>query len=128
MNRLILTVAAVATLTMPAWAAGKLTFADKNIDFGSVKADGGMVTMKYTYTNTGDAPVSIVTVTNGGCGCTRPEFTVEPVRPGEKGAITVHFNPSTFRGEVNRSIKVQTSDSRKREKLTFSGVVVPSKK
>ena len=81
--------------------------------------------MTYPFTNTGDEPVGIVTVTNGGCGCTKPEFPQKPVKPGEKGEIVVRFNPSTFRGEVNRVVKVQTSSQKKRVKLTFSGVVVP---
>lgn len=110
---------------LAASAKGQITFEREKADFGTVKASGGTVTMTYPFTNTGDESVGIVTVTNGGCGCTKPEFPQKPVKPGEKGEIVVRFNPSTFRGEVNRVVKVQTSSQKKRVKLTFSGVVVP---
>lgn len=111
--------------SLSAMAGGVITFEKSNIDFGTVKADGGMVVMKFPFVNTGNEPVGIVTVTNGGCGCTKPEFPLKPVMPGEKGEITVRFNPATFKGEVNRSVKVQLSSQKKRVKLSFSGVVIP---
>ncbi|MDE6390951.1 MAG: DUF1573 domain-containing protein [Duncaniella sp.] len=124
MRRYITLAFAAATLLM-AQAKGAITFDKTNADFGTVKANGGTVTMTFPFTNTGDEAVGIVTVTNGGCGCTKPQFPQKPVRPGEKGIITITFNPATFRGEVKRNVKVQTSAERKRTQLTFSGVVVP---
>lgn len=108
-----------------AWARGDVEFGSKEHDFGTIKASAGPVTAKYEFTNTGDEPVSIVTVTNGGCGCTKPDYPLEPIAPGKTGVITVHFNPATFKGEFQRSVKVQFSTGRKRTVLKFSGVVVP---
>lgn len=110
---------------MGAWAKGDAQFASREHDFGTIKAKGGAVTAAYEFTNTGDEPISIVTVTNGGCGCTKPSFPLEPIAPGKKGTIKVTFNPATFKGEFHRSVKVQFSYSRKRTVLKFSGVVVP---
>ncbi|MCM1521677.1 MAG: DUF1573 domain-containing protein [Muribaculaceae bacterium] len=124
MRHIILSLALIlASLT--AMARGEVDFSVKNVDFGTVKSDGGTVVMRFPFVNTGDEPVGIVTVTNGGCGCTKPEFPQQPIKPGEKGEIVIRFNPSTFRGEVNRSVKVQLTSQKKRLKLTFSGVVVP---
>lgn len=123
--KLLISLCLIMAASIPALAKGELTFASTREDFGTVKATGGTVTMKFPFTNTGDEPVGIITVTNGGCGCTKPDFPARPIKPGEKGTITVHFNPATFRGEVNRSIRVQLSSQKKRLKLTFSGVVVP---
>ena len=77
--------------------------------------------MKATYEsiNTGDEPVSIVTVTNGGCGCTKPDFPLAPIAPGKKGVIKVNFNPATFKGEFRRNVKVQLSTGKKRTVLKF---------
>ncbi|MCM1162885.1 MAG: DUF1573 domain-containing protein [Muribaculaceae bacterium] len=111
--------------SLGAMARGEANFEKQNIDFGTVKADAGTVVMKFPFTNTGDEPIGIVTVTNGGCGCTKPEFPQHPIKPGETGEIVIRFNPATFHGEVNRSVKVQLSSQKKRVKLTFSGVVVP---
>lgn len=115
----------MAVASVGAWAKGGVEFASREHDFGTIKATGGVVTATYEFTNAGDEPISIVTVTNGGCGCTKPSFPLEPIAPGKKGAIKVNFNPATFKGEFRRSVKVQFSNSRKRTVLKFSGVVIP---
>ena len=124
MKRILLMIV-MALAAIGAYAKGDVQFASTDHDFGSIKATGGTVTAEYEFTNTGDEPVSIVTVTNGGCGCTKPSFTLEPIAPGKKGIIKVNFNPATFKGEFKRSVKVQFSNSRKRTVLKFNGVVIP---
>ncbi|MDE6328129.1 MAG: DUF1573 domain-containing protein [Duncaniella sp.] len=120
---LLLVFGAVA-VAMAAKSDG-VTFEKTRIDFGNVSSKGGLVEMDYVFTNNGPAPVSIVTVTNGGCHCTKPQFPKEPIAPGKSGTIVIKFDPRSYRGEVNRSVKVQFSDKSKRMKLTFTGVVIP---
>lgn len=115
----------MAVAAVGAWAKGGVEFASCEHDFGTIKASGGTVTATYEFTNTGDEPISIVTVTNGGCGCTKPSFPLEPIAPSKKGVIKINFNPATFKGEFRRSVKVQFSNSRKRMVLKFNGVVIP---
>ena len=115
----------MAVFAISIHAKADVHFTSTNHDFGTIKAKGGAVTAEYEFTNTGDEPVSSVTVTNGGCGCTKPSFTLEPIAPGKKGVIKVTFNPATFKGEFKRSVKVQFSNSRKRTVLKFNGVVIP---
>ena len=115
----------MAVAAVGAWAKGEVEFASREHDFGTIKASAGAVTANYEFTNTGDEPVSIVTVTNGGCGCTKPSFPLQPIAPGKKGVIKINFNPATFKGEFRRSVKVQFSNSRKRTVLKFNGVVIP---
>lgn len=121
----ILLIMLMAVMTVGAWAKGDAEFASKSHDFGTIKAKGGTVTATYEFTNTGDEPISVVTVTNGGCGCTKPSFPLEPIAPGKKGVIKVNFNPATFKGEFRRSVKVQFNYSKKRTILKFNGVVIP---
>lgn len=121
----ILMIAVALVCALGAWAKGEITFTSTTHDFGTIKAKGGQVTTTYEFTNKTDEPVSIVTVTNGGCGCTKPEYTHKPIAPGGKGIITIHFNPSTFRGEFSRMVKVQFSNSRKRQVLKFKGTIIP---
>lgn len=118
----------MAVAAVGAWAKDDVQFTSREHDFGTIKAAAGTVTATYEFTNTGKEPISIVTVTNGGCGCTKPSFPLEPIAPGKKGKIKVNFNPATFRGEFRRSVKVQFSNSRKRTVLKFSGVVIPKGK
>lgn len=107
-----------------AWAGPKIEFDKKYHDFGTLKASKGPVNAVYTFTNTGDAPLVIVSVTNGGCGCTTPHFTLEPVKPGEKGKVVITFDPRNRRGEFKREVKVKTN-AKGRTKLSFSGAIVP---
>ncbi len=102
-----------------------IEFENTKHDFGTIKANAGSVTATYRFTNTGSAPLVIITVTNGGCGCTIPSYPKEPIAPGKSGEIQIHFNPTGRRGEFNREVKVKTNSSRKREKLSFSGVIIP---
>lgn len=110
-----------------AMAAGKpqIKFVSTSHDFGTIHEKNGRVTAAYEFTNTGDAPLSIVTVTNGGCGCTKPSYPLEPIAPGKTGVIKITFDPRGRAGEFNRTVKVKTNAAKSREKLTFSGVVVP---
>lgn len=94
-------------------------------DFGTIRANEGSVSAEYTFTNTGTAPLVIINVTNGGCGCTTPDYPKAPIAPGESDKITIHFNPTGRRGEFNREVRVKTNATKKRLKLEFSGVIVP---
>lgn len=130
MKRFIIAFAAFAVATLTLIAAGDgpaITFDRTKADFGTVKSNGGPVSFDYQFTNTGNRPLVIVSVTNGGCGCTKPTFPKAPVQPGKTGKITIHFNPDGRSGEVNREVKVRTNIGRKTYKLRFNGVVVPSK-
>ncbi len=106
-------------------AKPRVKFASTNHDFGTIHEKNGRVTASYEFTNTGDEPLSIDFVTNGGCGCTEPSYPKEPIAPGKTGVIKVTFDPRGRAGEFNRTVKVRTNAGKSREKLTFSGVVVP---
>lgn len=127
MKRLLFSII-LTLLTASVYAADtkpEITFEQTKYDFGTIKANDGTVTATYKFTNTGDAPLIIINVTNGGCGCTTPSYTKEPISPGMTGEIKIHFNPTGRRGEFNREVKVKTNVSSKREKLTFCGVIIP---
>lgn len=96
-------------------------------DFGTIHASGGKVKAEYTFVNTSSEPVAIISVTNGGCGCTVPSFPKKPVAANEKGTITITFDPSRFKGEFKRQVTVTLMVGNKREKtrLRFSGSIIP---
>lgn len=120
-------VAFVMVLLPMAMNAGEPTivFSTQSHDFGNIKATAGSVTCQYEFTNTGDTPLVIASVTNGGCGCTTPSFPKAPVAPGKKGVIKITFNPAGRKGEFNREVKVRTNVEPKRISLRFKGVVIP---
>lgn len=123
---LIILTAIIASLSAIADNNGAaISFAETTHDFGTIKASDGKVSATYKFTNTGTEPLIIITVTNGGCGCTTPTYTKAPIAPGKSGEITIHFDPSGRRGEFNREVKVKTNAQKKRIPLKFSGVIIP---
>lgn len=100
-----------------------MTFDEKTHDFGTIKEAGGPVTHIFEFTNTGNEPLVILAV-NASCGCTRPEYPKEPIKPGKKGKIKVTFNPAGRPGEFSKDIKVRTNGN-KRPILKITGTVVP---
>lgn len=127
MKKIVLILLLILTAGGVISAAGKagIKFESTSHDFGTIHEKDGRVTAVFDFTNTGDAPLTIVTVTNGGCGCTKPSFPLEPIAPGKTGEIKITFDPKGRRGEFNRTVKVKTNAGSARKKLTFSGVVVP---
>lgn len=121
----LLIVLLAASVVMVAKDDGaKITFAETSHDFGTIKSTKGPVSHEFKLTNTGKAPLVIISVTNGGCGCTTPSFTKAPIPPGKTGYVKITFNPTGRKGEFNREVSVK-SNAGKRVKLRFSGVIVP---
>ena len=68
------------------FAQSEITFTKSGYDFGTIKEDGGKVEYVFEFENTGSAPL-IVSNVRPSCGCTVPEWTKDPVLPGQKGSI-----------------------------------------
>ena len=61
-------------------------------DFGQIKEADGKVSATFVVKNTGDAPLAITRVI-ASCGCTTPEWTKEPIAPGQTGDIKITYDP-----------------------------------
>ncbi len=113
--------------TQQAKGSAQISFAEKKHDFGNIAENGGPVTCEFVFTNTGDAPLVIVSAT-ASCGCTQPKFPAEPVKPGKTGKITVKYLPQNRPGEFDKTIKVRTNaKNAKKVSLRISGTVIPAK-
>tara|TARA_R110000850_G_scaffold218852_3_gene344484 strand:- start:84340 stop:84855 length:516 start_codon:yes stop_codon:yes gene_type:complete len=99
-----------------------MTFDKAEHDFGKI-AQGTNVEHMFTFTNTGEAPL-IVSDAKGSCGCTVPEFTKDPIAPGETGEMLVKFNGS---GQNQRTITVNISANTQKgtERVTIKAFVEP---
>jgi tetratricopeptide (TPR) repeat protein len=76
-------------------------------DFGSVDY-GQTVEHKFKIRNNGDVDLLIYEAI-GSCGCTVPEFSKEPVKPGTEAEITVRFNTLGKLGKQNNTIVLKTN-------------------
>ena len=132
--KILIILALAALMALPAVARkdtkGKaaIEFSQKVYDFGTVKASKGMVVHEFEFTNTGDAPLMIISA-KADCGCTRPKFDAAPVKPGKTGKIKVTVLTEGQRGYISKDIKIRTNaPSAKRVTLKITGNVVPDNK
>ncbi|MCH5220121.1 MAG: DUF1573 domain-containing protein [Muribaculaceae bacterium] len=128
-KRIFIIIAACISLTVsslvPRAAAegAAISFKQKEYNFGMVDEKGGGVSHEFEFTNTGDAPLVIISAT-ASCGCTRPTYPTEPIAPGKTGVIKVTYLPEGRPGEFVRMVKVRTNaDNAKKINLKITGSV-----
>ncbi len=123
----------IFTLMMFVWVgfssakkdAPEIVFSTLIHDFGTIRESKGPVSFEFKFTNKGTAPLVIVSAT-AGCGCTKPSFDGEPIRPGDSSSIKVTYLPKGRPGEFNKNVTVRTNDpAHKKVSLRISGTVVP---
>lgn len=120
LSTILLTLASVSILL----ADAKITFSRTTHDFGTFNENEGSVTTKFEFTNDGDSPL-LITRATASCGCTSPEHPKKPLRPGEKGEITVTYFAKGRPGVFDKSVYVYTNDpSNDRIMLTITGNVI----
>ena len=90
-------------------------------NFGTFSESNPKVTCTFTYTNVGDQ-LLVINQAIASCGCTVPEYTKEPVKPGEKGEIKVTYNGAgKFPGHFKKSITVRTNGAVEMTRLYIEG-------
>ena len=73
------------------------------VDYGTInQGDNG--SREFELTNTGNAPLIISNAT-GSCGCTVPVWPKEPILPGQKSAIKVHYDTNRL-GSFTKTVTV----------------------
>jgi hypothetical protein len=124
-----------ALITNPISASGtkntgsmpEMTFETLKHDFG-LMMQGERLEYTYVFTNTGGSDVVISNV-SATCGCTIPDWTKTPIKPGEKGQVQVQFNSAGKSGSINKSAKVLANTQPNTIELEFTAeVYVPDSK
>jgi hypothetical protein len=120
---LVLLIATVAGFTTAmAQNAPEITFDNLVHDFGTFPEEAGKVTHAFEFTNTGKSDLILQNV-RASCGCTTPEWTKTPVKPGEKGVVKATYNPAGRPGAFSKTITVISNAGDAR--LTIKGEVTP---
>ena len=124
---LIIAIALMASVTY-ASAQAKIKFDKTTHNFGSFSEKDPRVTCTFTYTNVGEQPL-VVNQAVASCGCTVPEYTKTPVKPGEKGTIKVTYNGTgKFPGHFKKSITVRTNGVVEMTRLYIEGDMIEESK
>lgn len=108
-------------------AQAEIKFDKLTHDFGTFSEAAPVVTCTFTYTNTGDKPL-VINQAVASCGCTVPEYTKEPVQPGQKGSIKVTYNGTgKFPGHFKKSITIRTNGKVEMTRLYIEGTMEEKK-
>lgn len=100
----------------------KLSFATLEHDFGTFKEEAGSQSYNFKFKNEGDAPLILNNV-RASCGCTTPEWTKEPIAPGQNGFIKVSYNPAHRPGPFNKTVTVSSNAQNSTVVLRIKGTV-----
>ncbi len=107
-------------------AAGPATtvaLSESNFSFGKIKK-GDKVEHVYEVTNTGTNPL-VISEVKPACGCTVPDYTKEPILPGQKGKITLKFDSASFDGLVSKQAEVYANVEKSPIVISFSADIQP---
>lgn len=107
----ILFLTALFALNMSVFAASgpSIQFEKKLYDFGQINEDDKTASYVFTFDNTGDAPL-IIQKALASCGCTTPEYPLEPISPGATGYIKVTYNTVGRPNAFQKTITVYSND------------------
>jgi len=99
-----------------------IRFEEEVHDFGIININAGYVFHEFAFVNIGNNPFIINDVISS-CGCTTPEWTKEPVIPGQSGSVIVRFNPKGRPGPFSKSITINSNAERQPIVLKIKGTV-----
>jgi hypothetical protein len=129
MTRKILPILCLLCITSPVFSQmvrPVISFDVSEYDFRTIYEANGVVSYEFEYTNTGKVPLILQNV-HASCGCTSPEWTKEPVVPGQPGRIKVNFDPKNRPGPFTKTITVTSNAEPPVTTLTIKGTVIPAK-
>jgi hypothetical protein len=93
------------------------------LEYGTVtKGDESGATREFKFTNIGKSQL-IISSCRGSCGCTVPTCPTEPIQPGTKGTIKVHYDINRV-GEFTKQVTVTSNAKTPNETLKIHGTVV----
>lgn len=103
--------------------ATEITFDENMFDFGTIK-EGELVNHKFKFKNTGKNPL-LITNASASCGCTVPNWSKEPIAPGQSGEIDVTFNSEGKPNHAEKSVTVVANTTPTNTMLLIKGEVTP---
>ena len=100
-------------------ADAHMKFANEEHNFNTIP-EGPSVTYDFNFKNIGKEPIVLSTV-QASCGCTTPNWSKEPIKPGESSKITATYNTQGRPGAFTKTITVNSNVGSK--VLKISGTV-----
>lgn len=102
--------------------AAEFKWESTTLDYGTVtKGDESAASREFKFSNTGKSPL-IISDCRGSCGCTVPTCPKEPILPGAKGSIKVHYDINRV-GPFTKTVTVTSNAKSPNETLKITGTV-----
>ena len=103
---------------------GEMKFEKTRHNFGVFAQDTATLSYDFVFKNVGKAPL-IIHSASASCGCTVPEYTLEPIMPGCHGKISITYNgkgrkPGVFR----KSITIHNNGKQTPVRLYIEGEMI----
>lgn len=98
-----------------------IEFDTMEYDFGTI-VEGAVIDGVFKVTNKGKVDL-IISKVQPSCGCTTPDWTKDPIKPGETGEIKFSFNSNGRVGKQNKSITVVSNTEKMTEIIRLTGTV-----
>lgn len=124
---LILVSFAISNNSFGQTTKAKIDFEKLEHNFGSFKEVDGSQTYNFKFTNNGASPLILNNV-RASCGCTTPEWTKDPIAPGQTGFIKVSYNPRNRPGPFNKTVTVSSNAANSSVILRIKGDVAKREK
>ena len=103
---------------------GTMKFAKETHDFGKIE-QGKPVTHVFEFKNSGSDPV-VINDAQASCGCTKPNWTREPIMPGKTGSVSATFNAAAA-GQFTKTVTVTSNAEAGQTVLYLKGEVTTQK-
>jgi len=100
---------------------GAFAFEEEIFDFGTIN-EGEVVEHLFKFKNEGQVPLIISNI-QASCGCTSPEWSKSPVKPGGEGFVKVVFNSRGKSGVQSPTVTIQANTNPSVTRLRLKGEV-----
>lgn len=104
-----------------------LKFIPEELDFGTIREDGGKVTRKVKAVNISKKSTFIISARTS-CGCSSLVYPENNIAPGDTVEISVTYDPVNRPGKFLKTAKLYTGKERIGNSFKLKGTVIPSKK
>ncbi len=109
------------------FAQAKISFDKLVYDFGTFSENNPVQKCTFTFTNTGDK-LLVINQATASCGCTVANYTKTPIKPGEKGMVTVTYNgKGKFSGHFKKAITIRSNGVPMLTRIYIEGVMTEVK-
>ena len=100
-----------------------MVFEKMEHDFGTI-TQGEQAEYNFKFQNTGDQDLIIASAV-ASCGCTVPEYSKEPIKPGAWGSIKVKFNSDYRLDAFEKAITITANTHPLETLLKIKGFINP---